>query len=187
MAHRLTLISVPTDDDRRAPRFPGRDRLDLPFDSLPEAVRRCLADADHLIHAPEIALGASAAVRAPAEVAEALSDLDYGSWTNRPMAEVAAADPAGFEVWRMDGTAAPHGGEAIAGARDRVGRWLAALDGQSGCIVALCPAVIVRIALAAALDAPLQMIWRLDPMPWSASHLTRHGDRWSLRLGQALP
>ena len=182
MAVRLTLISVPIDNDRGAPRFPGRDRLDVAFDSLPEPVRRCLDDADHLIHAPEIVLGFSAALRAPAEMAEALSDLDYGNWANRTIADVAGSDPAGFEVWRMDGAVAPHGGEAIAGARDRVGRWLAALDGRSGAIVALCPALIVRIALTAALDVPLQMIWRLDPMPWSASQLTRHGDRWSLRL-----
>ncbi|WP_370677091.1 histidine phosphatase family protein [Pleomorphomonas sp. PLEO] len=182
MAARLTLITVPTDNDRRAPRFPGRDRLDLTFESLPETVRRCLSEADHLIHAPEIAIGPNATVRVPAEVAEALSNLDYGNWANRTMTEIAGADPAGFEVWRMDMAAAPHGGEAISSARDRVGGWLAGLEERSGAIVALCPATIVRIALTAALEAPLSMIWRLDPMPWSACELTRHGDRWSLRL-----
>ena len=182
MAARLTLISVPTGNDRRAPRFPGRDRLDLPFESLPETVRRSLAEAYRLIHSPEIVLGASAAVRAPAEAAGALAELDYGRWTGRAMTEIAHDDPDGFDLWRTDAAAAPHGGEAIADARQRIGGWLASLEDRSGSIVALCPALMTRLVLVAALDAPLPTIWHLDPMPWSASQLTRHGGRWALRL-----
>lgn len=183
MAARLTLIAVPTEADRRAPRFPGRDRLDLPFARLPEAVRRCLAEADHLIHSPEIVLGPSPAVRARSEADAALADLDYGSWARRPMTEIASADPISLEQWRTDMAAAPHGGESLVDARARIGRWLASLEGRSGAIVALCPATVARIAVAAALDAPLPMIWRLDPMPWSATELTRYRDRWALKLG----
>lgn len=178
MAARLTLISVPTGNDRRAPHFPGRDRLDLPSQGLPEAVSRFVAEADRLAHPPEIVVGIGHP--APAEVATALSDLDYGGWTNRTIADISGAEPAAFEQWRTDMAAAPHGGESFASARQRIGRWLASLEEVS--MVALCPATIVRLALVTALDAPLTMIWRLDPMPWSASQLTRHGGRWSLRL-----
>ncbi len=183
MAARLTLISVPTGNDRRAPRFPGRDRLDLPFDSLPETIRRRLAEADSLIHSPEIVLGVHATVRTRAEAAAALFELDYGGWTNQVMADVADETPGAFDLWRTDMAAAPHGGESMLDVRGRIGRWLASLDERSGSIVALCPALIVKIALVAALDAPLPMIWRLDPLPWSATELTRHGGRWALRLG----
>ncbi|WP_169453550.1 histidine phosphatase family protein [Pleomorphomonas oryzae] len=178
MAARLTLISVPTGNDRRAPHFPGRDRLDLPAEGLPEAVSRCLADADRLVHPPEIAIGAGHP--APVETTKALSDLDYGNWTNRAIADIAGAEPAAFELWRTDMTAAPHGGESFAVARQRVGRWLASLAETP--VVALCPTTIVRLALVTALEAPLPLIWRLDPMPWSATELTRHGGRWALRL-----
>lgn len=180
MAAHLTLISVPTGNDRRAPHFPGRERLPLPSEGLPDAVRQCLAEADRLAHPPEIAFGDGHP--APVETTKALSDLDYGGWTNRAIADIAGAEPAAFDLWRTDMAAAPHGGEPFASARHRIGRWLVTLEEMSGSIVALCPATVVRLALVAALDAPLPMIWRLDPMPWSVSQLTRHGGRWSLRL-----
>ena len=154
MAARLTLIAVPDDTDRRAPRFPGRDLLDLPFESMPEPVRRSVAEADQLIHAPEIVPGSNPAVRAQSEADAALADLDYGRWARRTMAEIAQTDPGGFALWRTDMAAAPHGGESLVNARARVGRWLASLEARSGAIVALCPATITRIALVAALDAP---------------------------------
>lgn len=183
MAVRMTLICVPTGNESYAPLFPSRDRLVLPFEILSEKIRRRLNEADHLIHSPAIVIGSSASVRARAEAAEALSDLDYGSWTNRAMADIARDDPGAFELWRTDMAAAPHGGESVVSARERVGQWLTSIDERIGHIVTMCPAVIARIVLVAALDAPLPMIWRLDLMPWSAVELTRYGGRWALRLG----
>jgi len=178
MALRLTLIPVPAGNDARAPLFPGRDRLDLPFEGLAESVRRRLAEADRIIHAPEIVLGSGGA-----EAAAALSEVDYGGWTGRAMADVATGDPEAFEVWRTDMAAAPHGGESLLAVRARVGRWLATIEGRQGHLTALCSPVVARIALTAALDAPLTMIWRLDPMPWAMIELTFHRGRWALRLG----
>lgn len=179
MSAHLTLIAVPWDNDARAPRFPGRQRLDLAVAGLPESVRVRLADADLLIHAPEIAV--DAAFRA--EAAEALSEVDHGRWAGRTMAEVADAEPETFALWRTDMAAAPEDGESLLAARARAGCWLASLERRSGNVVALVSATMARVVLTAALDAPLPLIWRLDVMPWSEVGLTRHRDRWALRLG----
>lgn len=182
MTTRLTLISAPPAGSRRSPVFPGRDRLVLSFGSLPGTVRRCLTAADRLFLPPEIVIDHCSAASPPPEVAEALSEVDFGSWTSREMTDVAGSEAGAFEAWQTDMTAAPPHGEAWEDVRTRVGGWLAATGDQAGRIVAVCPPAIVRVAIVAALDAPLPMIRRLDPTPWSAAELTGHRGRWALRL-----
>lgn len=177
MSARLTLIAVPSGDDVRSPRFPGRQRLNLDAAGLPEPVRSRLAGADALFHAPEIALGTFRG-----EAVAALAEVDPGRWAGRAMAEVADAEPEAFALWRTDMAFAPAGGEALLSARARAGRWLASLAGRSGDMAALAPMIMARVLLTAALDAPLPLVWRIDVMPWSATGLTRHRDRWALRL-----
>lgn len=177
MSARLTLIAVPSGDDARSPRFPGRQRLDLPLSGLPERVRARLAATDAVFHAPEIGLGATFAAE------PALSEVDHGRWTGRAMAEVAEAEPEAFALWRTDVAFAPDDGESLLAARARVGLWLASLDGRSGDMAALASVTIVRLLLTAALDAPLPLVWRFDVVPWSTIELTGFRGRWALRLG----
>lgn len=179
MSARLTLITVPRDNDARTPRFPEGGRLELASDSLPEPVGIRLAEAAAIFHAPEIALDAAFG----AEAVAALAEVDLGRWAGRPMAEVAQSEPEAFALWRTDMAFAPDGGEALLAARARAGRWLASLAGRSGDMVVLTSMIMARLLLTAALDAPLPLIWRLDLMPWSMTGLTRYRDRWSLRLG----
>lgn len=179
----MTLIPVALGGDSRQPVFQSRDRMRLAGEDLPAAVRRRLAEATGLIHPPEMTIDAADAVPARTEAAEALSDIDYGNWTERRPIDVARLDPGAFELWRTDPTAAPHGGESLADVRMRVDRWLTSLDARSGHLAALCPAIVAKVVVAAALDAPLSIIWRLDLLPWSMTELTQFRGRWTLRLG----
>lgn len=179
MTAHLTLIVIPSADDRRALAFPGRDRRDLLIGGLPENVRMRLGAADRLLCAPEIALDFGGAA-IPLEAVDALADVDFGAWAGRPMAEIAERDPEAFTLWRTDMAAAPHGGEALLDVHARVGRWLVPLEKGS---VAMVSATIARMILAAALNLPLPAIWQFDPQPWAAIELMRYKGRWNLRLG----
>jgi broad specificity phosphatase PhoE len=179
MSARLTLIAVPSGDDIRSPRFPGRQRLEIALAGLPETVRARLAEAGTIVHAPEIALDADFA----AEAATVLAEVDHGAWAGREVAEVAAAEPEAFALWRTDMAFAPPDGESLQDARARANHWLASLGGRSGNILVVTGMIMARLLLTAALEAPLSLIWQLDVTPWSTTELTRFRDRWSLRLG----
>jgi broad specificity phosphatase PhoE len=175
MAIRLTLIAVPPAG--RAPAFPTREPFTLRAGDLPPPVAARIAAADRRLRAPEIRLDDTLAAEAVADLAEA----DYGSWSGRTLADI-AADPAGLEAWRVDATAAPHGGESLADVRQRVESWLDRSLGENGRVVVLASATIVRTAVLAVLDAPASALWSLDVIPWAEAALTGDGRRWALRL-----
>ncbi|MFF3002627.1 histidine phosphatase family protein [Kitasatospora sp. NPDC057940] len=131
--------------------------------------RRCRFTAD--------ALGITAAP------AEALADLDVGSWRGLSLEEVAATQPAEVSSWLADPTAAPHGGESVTDLCARVGGWLEALADQPGRVLAVAEPAVVRAAVVHALDLPAVAFWRLDVRPLSATELSGRSGRWNLRCG----
>lgn len=175
MAIRLTLIAVPPAG--RTPVFPTRQPVTLRADDLPPAVAARIAAADRRLRSPEIHLDDALAAEAVVDLAEA----DYGSWSGRALADI-AADPASLEAWRGDATATPHGGESLADVRRRVEGWLGRSLGDNRRVVVLAPATIVRTAVLAVLDAPTSALWSLDVTPWAEVALTGDGRRWALRL-----
>ena len=175
MAIRLTLIAVPPAG--RAPVFPTREPFTLRADDLPQPVAERLAGADRRLRAPEIRLDAGLA----AETVADLTEIDYGCWSGRTLADI-AADPASLEAWRGDATVAPHGGESLADVRQRVESWLGRSLGDNGRLVVLASATIVRTAVLAVLDAPASALWSLDVTPWAEVALTGDGRRWALRF-----
>lgn len=184
MALRMTLIPAPTAEGISQPIFQGRDQRRVGGEDLHEAARLRLAEATVLSHPPELTIEADVSAKVRIEAADALSEVDYGSWTRRPLSDVARLAPQAFELWRTDLMAAPHGGESLVHVRARVGRWLKSVEQQSGRIVVVCPSLIAKVVLSVALDAPLPLIWRLDLLPSSATELTHYQGRWMLRLGQ---
>ncbi|MFF8319617.1 histidine phosphatase family protein [Streptomyces bobili] len=118
-------------------------------------------------------------------VESSLRDLDLGDWRGRTLDEVAAADGAGLGAWMTDPAAAPHGGESVAEACDRVAAWLDTLPPDAGRVLAVVEQAVARAAVLRALDAPLSSFWRVDVPPLSAVRLTGRGGRWNLRMGVA--
>lgn len=116
-----------------------------------------------------------------------LTDLDFGRWTGRAMAEVGAAEPDALAAWIADAAAAPHGGETRADLSRRVGAWLRRQEAGRGHVVAVTHAAVIRAAVLHVLDAPPDAFWRIDVTPLSLTDLRFDGRRWALRaLGTRL-
>ncbi|WP_432175632.1 histidine phosphatase family protein [Streptomyces sp. Tue6028] len=183
MTIRLTLVSAPGGDaavDRlfgdaplgeRGVRGAGAGGAALPRHGM--AVRapsvRCAQTAD--------AFGVVAAVE------PALRDLDLGTWCGRTVDDVAAADPDGFSAWLTDPDAAPHGGESVRRLCRRTAHWLNHGAPETGHVVAVTEAAVVRAALVHALALPARAFWHLAVPPLSPVSLTWRGGQWDVRLG----
>ncbi|MBH0122126.1 histidine phosphatase family protein [Rhodococcus sp. HM1] len=175
---RLLLLAHASTDALADVRFPADDPLS---DRGRRELRRVHAPAvDHTLSAPErCTVETAAALGMCAEPDAALRELDYGTWTGRPMSAVPEADLA---VWLTDPHAAPHGGESIATLLDRTRCWLDTMAGRSGRWLAVTHPSVVRAATVCALGAPVSAFWRVDVRPVSITRLHARDGRWTLRL-----
>ncbi|MFY1614833.1 histidine phosphatase family protein [Micromonospora sp. WMMD736] len=173
----------------RQARFGGDDGLD-------EGGRRaalalspalpCRRPPDACLSSPETAAVETAEVLGLAPSVEAgLADCDYGDWSGRALAEIAAERPDALREWLSDPDAAPHGGESIVAVRRRVGRWLDAQRGGGRRVTAVTHPLVIRVALVHALDLPLATYRLFDVAPLAVVRLTGHGPHWQLRLDAA--
>src|SRR5262249_45656214 len=115
----------------------------------------------------------------------ALRDCDFGSWAGRKLAEVHAGDPHAVAAWLADPEATPHGGESRTAMSVRIVAWLRSCVKDTGRIVAVTHASVIRAAILGVLDAPAAAFWRIDVPPLSMVDLSSDGARWSLRAGTA--
>jgi broad specificity phosphatase PhoE len=142
--------------------------------------------AEHLLTGPLDALHASPVQRAqetahaiaarrpglPVETADALEELDFGEWSGRDFAEL-AADPA-WQSWNSARARAivPNGetmGEAQERAWSHIERSAAAAPGKTIAMVSHCD--IIRAVIARVLGLSLDHILRFDIAPASISRL----------------
>ncbi|MFE5921403.1 histidine phosphatase family protein [Streptomyces sp. NPDC056468] len=114
----------------------------------------------------------------------ALRDLDYGSWYGRPRKDILAEDPYGFSAWVTDPDAAPHGGESVARLCRRTAAWLSSLPADTGRILTITEAAVIRASLVHALSAPTRAFWHFGVPPLSAFTLTMRDGCWDARHGR---
>jgi broad specificity phosphatase PhoE len=145
--------------------------------------RAPLGRADAWLAAPTRAAAqtARAAGHEPVLVAE-LADCDYGRWSGRRFADVAAAEPAAVQAWLSDPGSAPHGGETLTALSARVAAWLDGHAGAGGRVVAVVPAAVLRAALVYALGMPPAAFWQLDVGPLAVARLRHRAGRWTWNL-----
>jgi broad specificity phosphatase PhoE len=187
MVLRLGLICYAPTRAIRASSFPSDEALDdaglkearAAAGYFPRGIR-CLASPALAARQTAEALGLS-----PSAEPE-LRDCDYGGWAGRSLEALQADDPHGIAQWLSDPAARPHGGESLAALLRRVAAWLEAQTAQTGKIVAVTHASIVRAAIIQVLHAPLDSFWRIDIAPLSATWLHRNQARWVL-AGSNLP
>lgn len=116
-----------------------------------------------------------------AEAEPGLRDLDPGRWAGQTLEAVAAADPAGLQLWTTSTISAPHGGESIDLLLERVARWMDRLKEREGRVVAVTHAAVIRAATIHALRADRLAFWRIEVAPLSVSEFrSGEGGGWSV-------
>jgi broad specificity phosphatase PhoE len=113
-----------------------------------------------------------------------LAEGNFGEWAGRRLDDVLASDPDAVTAWLTDPEANPHGGETLAALVSRVGTWLDGLGtwpNAAHSLLAIADQTVVRAALAHAVGAGAQAIWRFDVAPLSRAELVGEPGRWSLR------
>jgi len=194
---RLLLISHAPTAAMRAGRFPADDPLDARGLAEAQAAQARLSHLSHLAAFNEAPAFVSPAVCARdtasalglnAKVDAALADIDYGNWTGRRLADLAAQTPTELSAWMRDPDAAPHGGESFSQAVKRIGDWLDALDvalhdepGNARGVIAVTHAAIIRAAVIHALSASSAIFPRIEIAPLTVvelHHSQQRGWAW---------
>lgn len=116
----------------------------------------------------------------PVEVEPGLAGPYFGRWIGRSLASVMSEDPTGVAVWLRDPDATPHGGESLAEMAGRVGRVLDEHKWPASGAIAVVSPLVVRAALAHALDTSAASMLRADVGPLGSVTVTRHSRQWRL-------
>ncbi len=140
---------------------------------FPDVARIARSD---LARVAETAAPVEARLAVPVDVDPRIRELDLGSWTGRPYAEVRAQDPAGTEAWRRWEDVETNGAERLVDFRARVRSWCAdALERvPAGTTLVVTHGGVIRVLVAAALGLPPEAERRLaSPVNTSLSVLER--------------
>ena len=177
----LTLICHGATRAVRVASFPEDEPLDPAGLAAADALAGSIRRADTALTSPALRARQTAeALKLGAATDAGLRDLDYGNWSGRSLADVAAADAAGAAAWMADTSSAPHGGETVDAMLIRMAAWLEAAGKMDGRVVAVTHASVIRAAVVTALDAKPISFWRIDVAPLCRVRL-RHGPGgWTL-------
>ena len=179
MATRLTLVCHGSTAAVRAAAFPEDEPLE------PRALARIggwpSGSPDRVMTSPaRRARQTAEALGLAADIDLDLRDCDYGSWAGQSYEEVRAQNPDALGAWMRDPAAAPPDGESTLHVLARAGRWLDALQGTDGQVVAVTHPAFIRAAVVQAIGAPPQSVWRIDIPPLSLTRLSGHDGRWNV-------
>lgn len=153
-----------------------------------ERIRRSvegLGPCHGVFSAPEMAAQATAAMLdfVPATCAAA-GDIDYGRWRGRSFESLLKTDPDELTQWLHDPAAVPHGGESLAMAAHRVATWMAQEKDAGGHRLVITHGMIVKLAMASVLDAPLTAVSRIDLPFLAVVSFRSDGRRWNLVINE---
>lgn len=161
-------------------------RKDNPLDELgvhqADAAAAAIGPVDAVVSSPLLrARETAAAFGGAVEIDERFTELDYGEWEARPVADVPLET---WAAWRNDPDFRPPGGETLRELGVRVRAGLTDLIGAAGDrrIVVVCHVSPIKAAIAWALGVGDDATWRMWVGPASISEIgVRAGDP-SLRL-----
>ena len=163
-------------------------RADPPLDEMGLAqaalVARAVGRADRIVSSPltrarQTADAIAGAALPEVETDERFLELDYGDWDGRPVQDVS---PKEWAAWRADPEFAPPGGESLAALGRRVRAGLADLEAESvtADVVVVSHVSPIKAAVAWALGAGDDMVWRLFVSPASITRIAISGGGRSL-------
>jgi broad specificity phosphatase PhoE len=136
--------------------------------------------ASPLEHARTSAEAVAKPHRLAVQIVPAFRELGFGAWEGRTRAEVEAAEPALYDVWRTapDRFAAP-GGESLPTVAKRVAEGIETLradhDGES--VVLVTHAVVIRLIVLDGLGLGTARLWSIDASPAGITEL-EYRDDW---------
>lgn len=174
------------------PRFRGRQHLQLTAAGLQQAEQTAaylhrLVRPDAIVCSPMArCIATGAVVGQPAGLApmpdEGLSDLDYGEWQGKLVADLRRTDPRVAEWFTDPASAAFPGGETLVAASERVhaavSRIIRQRPGQT--VIMVCHEATNRLILLMALALPLSRFHDLAQDPGSVSRLGHDCGRWTV-------
>jgi broad specificity phosphatase PhoE len=120
------------------------------------------------------------ALAADFAIEAALGDIDHGRWAGRSMMAIHAEQPELLAAWMADTSLTTPGGEPLAKVMARVGLWMDAQSGMTGRVLAISHPTIIRAAIAAALQCPVEFVFSMDIVPLSRTILSFNG-KWRLQ------
>ncbi|WP_137803643.1 histidine phosphatase family protein [Caulobacter sp. 3R27C2-B] len=175
----MTLLCHAATRAMRVGAFPTREE-GLDAGGLKKAGARRL-EASVWLTSPALAAQQTAeALGVSAMVDESLRDIDHGSWAGLTFEQVQAADPAGLSAWLADPARGAPGGEGLAEVRARLADWLESQAQGSSPVIAITHPMVIRAAIAEALDMPSAAALRIDIAPLSAAMMS-FNLAWRLR------
>ena len=179
---RLLLVRHAPTEATRGFAFPADESLDERGRDAARALAAAIPARFGVVCSPsmrcmETARAAGLAVDA---IDPAIAECDFGAWAGRTLEDVTAAEPEAGTAWMTDPDAAPPGGESLRGFASRVAGWLAGQATLDGGAVAITHGGVVKAAIVAALNAPIEAFWRVDASPLAITELHAHDGHWTL-------
>ena len=181
MSLRLAFICHAPTKATRTASFPNNEPLDEPGLAKAQAVSPKFRAGTGFVRSPALAAKQTAeAFNVPAEAQPELRELDYGSWSGVSLQAIESERPESLSQWLADPLSCPHGGESMLALFERISTWLAKYQDQSGHLVAISHASVVRAAVISAIAAPPSAFWRIDVSPLSITRLQCSRGVWNL-------
>lgn len=110
----------------------------------------------------------------------AIRDVDFGQWAGKSFEDIASCESEAMAAWHSDPTITVPQGEPLADAAARVSAWIEAQREVNACILAIAQPMIIRIAIAHALNCPLLSACNIDIVPLSRTSLS-FNRKWRLQ------
>ena len=141
------------------------------------------ADAIHV--SPWASARQTAATWGEGQEEAAIADVDPGRWGGMTFERIEADEPSAFQAWLADPLPGAPGGESMADALMRVGRWLDGAACVDRPICAVTHPMVIRLALGHAIGMGMETARAIDIAPLSGVLLS-FNRMWRLQaLGAA--
>ncbi|HEX7854386.1 MAG TPA: histidine phosphatase family protein [Sphingobium sp.] len=102
----------------------------------------------------------------------ALQDMDHGDWAGCAFEDVHRSSPEAFATWMANPSRGAPGGETLSAVQARIGRWLDGLTQTDDPLLAITHPMVIRGALAHALNMPLTSTLAIDIAPLARVRLS---------------
>jgi broad specificity phosphatase PhoE len=137
---------------------------------------------DRAVSSPAIvAQDTAAALGISVSSEAALRDINYGAWSGRSVRDVQTDDPDLLAAWLVNpaDTALPEG-DNVADVVQRVRTWLDEATQHPARILAISHPIIIRAAIAVALECPMASVFSIDIVPLTTTAMSFNG-KWRLQ------